>query len=90
MKCIISLKELHGTELEKFEVEGKNSGDILQCMENKLCNEIAPYNTYSLKNCKNIDKKASKKTLHFKDNDGNVLSYVMEILGCEYLKQRSI
>ena len=53
-------------------------------MENKLCSEIAPYNTYSLKNCKNIDKKASKKTLHFKDNEGNTLSYVMEILDAQY------
>ena len=87
MKCIISLKELYGKELEKFEVEGKHSGDILQCMENKLCNEIAPYNTYTLKNCKNIDKKAVKKTLHFKDNDGNVLSYLMEISNTEYLKR---
>ena len=65
-------------------VEGKQSGDVLQAMENKLCNEIAPYNTYSLKNCKNIDKKASKKTLHFKDNKGNTLSYVMEILDVQY------
>lgn len=86
MKCIISFKELYGKELEKYEVEGKQFGDILQAMENKLCNEIAPYNTYSLKNCKNIDKKASKKTLHFKDNEGNILSYVMEILDTQYLK----
>ena len=86
MKCIISFKELYGKELKKYEVEGKQSGDILQAMENKLCNEIAPYNTYSLKNCKNIDKKASKKTLHFKDNEGNILSYVMEILDTQYLK----
>lgn len=86
MKCIISFKELYGKELEKYEVEGKQSGDILQAMENKLCNEISPYNTYSLKNCKNIDKKASKKTLHFKDNEGNILSYVMEILDTQYLK----
>ena len=63
MKCIISFKELYGKELATYEVEGKHSGDVLQNMENKLCNEIAPYNTYSLKNCKNIDKKATKKTL---------------------------
>lgn len=87
MKCIISFKELYGKELEKYEVEGKQSGNVLQAMENKLCNEIAPYNTYSLKNCKNIDKKASKKTLHFKDNEGNTLSYVMEILDAQYLKK---
>lgn len=84
MKCIISFKELYGKELATYEVEGKHSGDVLQNMENKLCNEIAPYNTYSLKNCKNIDKKASKKTLHFKDNKGNTLSYVMEILDVQY------
>ena len=47
---------------------------------------IISFNTYSLKNCKNIDKKASKKTLHFKDNEGNILSYVMEILDTQYLK----
>ncbi|CEQ26778.1 Uncharacterised protein [[Clostridium] sordellii] len=87
MKCIISFKELYGKELEKYEVEGKHSGDVLQAMENKLCSEIEPYNTYSLKNCKNIDKKASKKTLHFKDNEGNILSYVMEILDVRYLKK---
>lgn len=87
MKCIVSFKELHGKEVEKYEVEGKHSGDILQIMEDRLCSEIAPYNTYSLKNCKNIDKKASKKTLHFKDNEGNVLSYVMEILDAQYLKK---
>ena len=86
MKCIISFKELYGKELATYEVEGKHSGDVLQNMENKLCNEIAPYNTYSLKNCKNIDKKASKKPLHFKDNEGNILSYVMEILDTQYLK----
>ncbi len=87
MKCIVSFKELYGKELEKYEVEGKHSGDILQSIENKLCSEIAPYNTYSLKNCRNIDKKATKKTLHFKDNEGNILSYVMEILGAQYLKK---
>ena len=87
MKCIISFKELYGKELATYEVEGKHSGDVLQNMENKLCNEIAPYNTYSLKNCKNIDKKATKKTLHFKDSDGKVLSYVMEILDAQYLKK---
>lgn len=86
MKCIISFKELHGKELKKYEVEGKHSGDVLQAMENKLCSEIEPYNTYSLKNCKNIDNKASKKTLNFKDNEGNILSYVMEILDAQYLK----
>ena len=83
MKCIISFKELYGKELATYEVEGKHSGDVLHNMENKLCNEIAPYNTYSLKNCKNIDKKATKKTLHFKDGD-NVLSYVMEIKQSDY------
>lgn len=84
MKCIVGFKELYGRELEKYEVEGKHSGDVLQIMENKLCSEIAPYNTYSLKNCKNIDKKAEKKVLHFKDNDGNVSSYVLEILDKQY------
>lgn len=79
MKCIVSFKELYGKKLEIFELEEKHSGDVLQKLEDKLCNEIVPYNTYSLKNCKNIDKRASKKTLHFKDNDGNVLTYVMEI-----------
>lgn len=79
MKCIVSFKELYGKELETFELEGKHSGDVLQKLEDELCNEIAPYNTYSLKNRKNIDKRASKKTLHFKYNDGNVLRYVMEI-----------
>ena len=87
MKCIISFKELYGKELETYEIEGKHSGDSLQNMENRLFKEISPYNTYSLKNCKNIDKKATKKTLHFKDNDGNVLSYVMEILDAQYLKK---
>ena len=87
MKCIVGFKELYGKELEKYEVEGKHSGDVLQAMENKLCNEIAPYNTYSLKNCRNIDKKASKKILHFKDSEGNVLSYVLEILDAQYLKK---
>lgn len=87
MRCTISFKELCGKELEKYEVEGKYSGDILQSMENKLCSEISPYNTYSLKNCRNIDKKATKKTLHFKDNEGNILSYVIEILDTQYLKK---
>lgn len=87
MKCIISFKELYGKELEKYEVEGKYSGDVLQAMEDKLCSEIAPYNTYSLKNCRNIDKRASKKTLHFKDKDGNVLNYVIEILGVQHFKK---
>ena len=62
MKCIISFKELYGEELEKYEVEGKQSGDVLQAMENKLCNEIAPYNTYSLKNCKNVTRKRARDT----------------------------
>ena len=87
MKRIISFKELYGSEIATYEVDGKHPGDALQNMENKLCNEIAPYNTYSLKNCKNIDKKATKKTLHFKDSDGKVLSYVMEILDAQYLKK---
>ena len=86
MKCIISFKEQYGKELETFEVEGKHSGDVLQEMENLLCNEIAPYNTYSLKNCKNIDKRATKKTLHFKDQEGNTFSYVIEIKDAEYGK----
>ena len=59
-------------------MDGKHPGDALQNMENKLCNEIAPYNTYSLKNCRNIDKRATKKTLHFKNGD-NVLSYVIQV-----------
>ena len=84
MRCIISFKELCGKESERYEVEGKYSGDILQSIENKLCSEISPYNTYSLKNCRNIDKKATKKTLHFKDNEGNILSYVIEILDTQY------
>lgn len=86
MKCTISLKELYGKEVETYEVEGKNNGDVLQNMEDKLCSEIAPYNTYSLKNCRNIDKKATKKTLHFKDGD-NVLNYVIEIKHAEYNKK---
>ncbi len=86
MKCTISLKELYGKEVETYEVEGKNNGDVLQNMEDKLCSEIAPYNTYSLKNCRNIDKKATKKTLHFKDGD-NVLKYVIEIKHAEYNKK---
>ncbi len=84
MKCIVSFKELYGNKIETFEFEGKYSGDILQKVEDRLCNEIAPYNTYSLKNCKNIDKRATKKTLHFKDNEGNVLKYVMEISNAIY------
>ncbi|MEG0051292.1 MAG: hypothetical protein RR712_03855 [Terrisporobacter sp.] len=86
MKCIISFKEQYGKELENFEVEGKHPGYILQSIENKLCNDIAPYNTYSLKNCKNIDKRATQKTLHFKDNNGNILSYIIEITEAEYRK----
>lgn len=89
MKCIIRFKELYGNEIEKYEVEGKYFGDILQVMENKLCSEIAPYNNYSLKNCRNIDKKASKKTLHFKDSEGNILSYVIEIINVQYLKKNA-
>ena len=87
MKCIVSLKEQYGKELETFEIEGKHSGDVLQHLENLLCNEIAPYNTYSLKNCKNIDKKASQKTLHFKNAEGKVTSYVIEIKDADYKKQ---
>ena len=83
MKCTVSIKELYGKEIGTYEVEGKHFGDVLQSMENKLCKEIAPYNTYTLKNRKNIDKKATKKTLHFKDNE-NVLSYVMEIKKSDY------
>ena len=78
MKRIISFKELYGSEISTYEVDGKHPGDALQNMENKLCNEIAPYNTYSLKNCRNIDKRATKKTLHFKNGD-NVLSYVIQV-----------
>lgn len=78
MKRIISFKELYGSEIATYEVDGKHSGDALQNMENKLCNEIAPYNTYSLKNCRNIDKRATKKTLHFKNGD-NTLSYVIQV-----------
>lgn len=63
MKCIISFKELYGKELEKYEVEGKQSGDVLQAMENKLCNEIAPYNTYSLKTAKILTRKRTRR--HF-------------------------
>lgn len=85
MKCILSLRELHGNEIGTFEVDGKHYGDILQNMENKLCKEIAPYNTYSLKNCRNIDKKATKKTLHFKSGE-EVLSYIIEIKDIEYKK----
>jgi len=86
MKCLISVKELYGKELETYEVNGKYTGEVLQTMEDRLCNEIEPYNTYSLKNCRNINKKATKKTLHFKDGD-NVLSYVIEILDAQYLKK---
>lgn len=86
MKRIISFKELYGSEIATYEVDGKHPGDALQNMENKLCNEIAPYNTYSLKNCKNIDKRATKKTLHFKDQEGNTFSYVIEIKDAEYGK----
>lgn len=78
MKRIISFKELYGSEIATYEVDGKHPGDALQNMENKLCNEIEPYNTYSLKNCKNIDKRATKKTLHFKNGD-NTLSYVIQV-----------
>lgn len=86
MKCILSLRELHGKEVETFEVDGKHYGDVLQNMENKLCNEIAPYNTYSLKNCRNIEKMATRKTLHFKDNEGKTLSYIIEIKESDFKK----
>ena len=42
MKRIISFKELYGSEIATYEVDGKHPGDALQNMENKLCNEIAP------------------------------------------------
>ena len=83
MKRIISFKELYGSEIAAYEVDGKHPGDALQNMENKLCNEIEPYNTYSLKNCKNIDKRATKKTLHFKYGD-NTLSYVIQVKEADY------
>lgn len=86
MKCILSLRELHGNEVETFEVDGKHYGDVLQNMENKLCNDIAPYNTYSLKNCRNIEKMATRKTLHFKDNEGKTLSYIIEIKESDFKK----
>ena len=43
MKRIISFKELYGSEIATYEVDGKHPGDALQNMENKLCNEIELY-----------------------------------------------
>lgn len=84
MKCIISLKEQYGKEVATYKAEGKHTGDVLQNMEDQLCNEIKPYSNYSLQNRRNIEKKASKKTLHFEDQEGNAFSYVIEIKDSDF------
>lgn len=88
MNYLIALKDKSGIEIETFEIQAKHSGDALQNLENELCNKISPYNTYLLKNCRNIFKKASKKTLHFKDGQDKNLTYIIEIKDADFGKNK--